>query len=623
MARKKTENPPPVPDVAIPVAHVARVTTNLKTPGEAPRTADLSRLTLIVGPSGAGKTTLIDAVELGLVGASPTRGLGKSVPNLKRALPTGAPSLNVALELSTGETITWSLERSAKDPVWSAAGGFPLVGSGVLLPAAGTVVSVSDALDLLLGYDKNRILAILDGVPTAPIEVKKLADATAGIARELAVRLEGALPTDGSIITPAQLRSALSTVEALLNEYKKSKAACEAFRVDGLTGAEEDELNTMERALAAGSGAEFVRDAMNRLELQMSAAQNELEGCRKLIDESVPGYFTTRQLAADAFNLIQQVLGLMDDRGVTEGRCPLDGETHPIEKFRERRDQFEKALAQLETRVGTWGEQVRQSGERWLQLSTQKMALAEMLTTMGANEAGVDEARLAELRHRRREAQLAIAAGAKLAAIEGYERTLTAVQSALLECATAAVAEPAEAVRRRMNKVLPRGRAARVECKDAKVLIGQQRDNGPIVPVGALSGSERVVFAAALAVALQGARIAPVNLLVIDETMFDRKTLKQVLAALSRVFDSDGGPTQVLVCTSEWSGKVPPGWTLLDLTEKAEEKPDVEENAENTAASEESTASAENPGGNGAEPAKNEENAAPASPVDDVLSGLF
>lgn len=567
-------------ELVIPKVFVSGVTTNLKTPGENPRAFPLGPLTLIAGPSGSGKTSLVDAVCLALTGNSPTRGLGKSPANLKRALPERAEALTSAITLSLGETVTWSLGRNDSKPVWSAKEGFTLPGSGALLPSLGAVLSVKEVLDLLLGEDKKRALEILEAVPSTEIVVTGIGSALIGIDRELSIRLEGSLPTEGSTVSPAQLRQAVATVDSLASEYSKAAANCATFKSVGLSAAEQTELDGYEKSIAAQEGSAFVRDELTRVEKQITAAQTECAEFEKLIEADVPGYFQTQKILSQASALLKGTLDRMTARELASAKCPGCGESYSVERFTARREQLDAGLLQLDEKVQGYLESLEHHRASCARLVPRQAVLSDLLTTLGAGEA-VNTARLGELRVRKNEAVLSLAASVRASTIARCSKILELVQAALLDSAAKAVPVAAETVCRRVNKVLPRGREVRIVCDGRKVQVGQSRDKGPVVPIGALSGSERVVLAAAFAVGVQSTRTVPVSLLVLDETMFDRNTLKTVLAGLSKAFDVDSGPTQIIACASEWTGTLPAGWVLVDLSEKKKEKgKSTEEKAE-------------------------------------------
>jgi len=581
----EAENKAEPVELVIPKAFVARVTTNLKTPGDEPRSFVLGPLTLLVGPSGSGKTSLVDAIGLALVGESPTRGLGKAATNLKRALPANAEALRANIELSTDEAISWGLGRADGKPVWSCADGFAIPSVSLLLPTPGVMLSVSSALDLLLGYDKSRLLALLDAVPSTEISVTGIAPLVRDMDRELSVRLEGMLPEEGTTISPAQLRVVVKAVDTITSEFTKALAACEAFSLGaGLSNAEEIELAASEQAFSLQAGAEFIRRETARCEKQLAAAETEIAETRKLVEASVPGYFQGREVVDRTVGLLRSTVARLEARSALSGRCPGCGGDHSLSQFEARIEQFEAALGQGAVAIQGHLDQLAVNATKRDRLVTSLVVLSELLTAYGAGEA-FHPARLVELRHRKGEAALSIAAGSRAAVLARCKKTLGAVEGALLESAGRAAPEAAEIVRRRANRVLPRGREMRIACDGTRVHIGQSLNKGPIVPCGALSGSERIILAAAFALALQAKRAAPVSLLVLDEMMVDRKTLKLVLTGLSKAFDSDAGPTQIIVCAAEWSGKAPAGWIVREVVEESqedriEEKPATEQTPE-------------------------------------------
>lgn len=546
-------------EAVIPRAFVTRVTTNLKTPGEKPRSLALGPLTLIVGPSGSGKTSYVDAVCLALEGESPTRGLGKAPANLKRALPSKADALLAQIELSNGVAVAWSLERAAQKAVWPGA--------------VGTVLSASDGLDLLLGMDKGRLLSILEAVPATEITVTGIDLAVSGIDRDLALRLEGSLPSEGEVISPARLRQVVRTLDSLTSEFTRAISACESFKGGGLSNAEGIELTSLEQAFALDLGATYIKGELSRVEKQLAAASTEVSEHAKMIETEVPGYFQSTGVADATVELLKRVATRLSSRGEATAPCPGCGAACSLDGFNGRREKLEAALARGRERIQGWLEQYAYNLIAQERLTARRAVLEDLLTSYGA-AAVVDTPRLVELRQRKAEAALALAAGSRASALAGSKKRLEAILDVLLGAAAQAAPTAADIVRRRMNKVLPKGREARILCEDRAVRIGQSINKGPVVPCGALSGSERAVFAAALAIALQPAREQPVSLLVVDEVMFDRKTLKLVLAGLSRASDADAGPTQIIVCASEWSGKVPAGWTLCEIAEETETKPE-------------------------------------------------
>jgi energy-coupling factor transporter ATP-binding protein EcfA2 len=591
---------PPRDPNEMPKVYVAKVATSVKVAQSSqPRDYALGPLTLIVGPSGSGKTAIVDSVALALTGESPTRGLGAKAANLKRALPESAEALAVTAALSSGGVLTWSLGRGDSKPVWSAQDGYPVPGTGLVAKAPGVVLSVADALDILLGYDKNRMLAILYAVPDIEVQVIGVTAALANADRDLLVRLEGALPEDGATITSAQLKQALLTVDRLARDAEKQSAACDTFRSVGMSGAEQVELEAMEKALSSAVGLSVVTTELSRVEKQLAAAQTEEDGLSELIEKEVPDFFLLHDVAGGAADLLSDILGRAAAKGKTVFNCPGCGERRTIEQASARHAAVETALSALIGKVQGYYEQWTYQADQVTVLEGRRSVLADLMTAAGANAASVDEARLAELRHRKASAALDLAAGVRKSTCTRWTRTLEALQNVLLDAGVRALPAAAERVRRRVNKMLPKGRACQIVCDERKVNVGYVRDKASAVPVGALSGSERSVLAAAFAVALEPVRSAPVSLLVVDEVMFDHATLKTALAGLSRAFDHDAGPTQIIVCTSEWGGKgakgrakPPAGWIILDIDEKEKKSEKDEEKEQTEAASPESTGEA-------------------------------
>jgi len=561
-------------ELVIPRAFVTRVTTNLKTPGEKPRSFELGPLTLLVGPSGSGKTSLVDSICLALTGESPTRGLGKAAANLKRAMPKEAEALTAEVELSIDEKLVWTLGREDSKAVWPFADGFPLRGSGAVTPAPGTVLSIADALDLLLGYDKNRLLALLEAVPDTAVAVSGIDALVSALGHGLRARLGGVLPSDGQVIAPSEMQRAVRTVSSIGSEFSRVISACEAFRSEGLSNMEEIELSQLEEAFNRQAGTEFLRQQMARGKAQVEAAEAELVGLGRLIEESRPGYAATRAVLLHTLELLQA----LNARGATAPKCPGCGEPRSPEVFVAREQQLRAGLERADEPVKGYLEQIDYHRAVNADVGARLLAICDLLKQYEAAEP-VDAKRLVELRQRKSDATLSLAAASKASTLTREKKQLEALENALLDSAAKALPAAVDIVRRRANTVLPRGRQMHLEVEGRKVHVGQVLHKSSPVPCGALSGSERVILAAAFAIALQPKRQTPVSLLVLDETMMDRKTLKLVLTGLCRALEHDTGPTQVIACAAEWSGKLPAGWISCEVEAPApaEEKKEQEQ----------------------------------------------
>jgi len=541
------------------MTYVKKVKTNIRGMTDKVRDYTLGALTLLSGPSGSGKTSIVDAVCLGLTGEASSE-LGKAPANLQQALPESSAKLVAEVELSTGKTVTWQLAAGSRSASMS------------VLEPCGEVVS-SGTFKLLLGLDKGRMLAILNAA-SLPIQAKGISDIVQSIDKELALRLEGMLPTDGTEMTAERYSTLLEGVESLKRKVSAELKSFEAQSEHGMSASDLEELEKYEKALLV---TDLNKGQLYKSESELEALSGRIADLKGHLESIMPRYIEKRMMLDSIYTASNESIEILSAKTNAEsGACMLCGRREDRASILAALEKSRGNLASAGMRIqemDTEGmfETLRELEQRQHDLQVRAGAFMELAAT--SSEA-IDTARLAALRAKRAFSAASAVAVVQASLRKRWEKELDALVNAIMDMPADVLPEACDIVRRRANKLLPRNWHVSMASSGRKVSIKLCRETTYGHSVRALSGSEQAILSSALAGALCPARKHEVTLLIIDEMMIDKKTLKTVMTGLSHIEDLDTGPTQVLVCASDWSGKLPNGWTGITL-QRGPEEPEV------------------------------------------------
>jgi len=532
------------PEAQKPV-HVVTLETNIRA---TPKPLTLAPLTLLVGPSGAGKSSIVDALCLSLTGASLTKGLGKMAPALKALAPNGATSVYARTTMSDETTVLWELAKDNKKPVWSIEDG--------VVPAQVLHLGV---LDMLLGQSKGRMRAFLEaaGLPVVATGVAGIVETMPAYIQQ---RLAGVIPPDGAEITPAQLDTALTLLDSIAREQAAAVKAAEGPVPAGLSESELEELNAAQERQAI---VQYLTKHHTNVVQSRDASRRALEQTKAALDTVIAGFTDSYALVQQAHEIAGFVRDRLNERAQEGGKCPVCGTHNDVQLYNDAMSRLRTAMEKFENAAppGTcaaW----QQVSERVQMLEARERFLREMLNAAAAPG---DPNRLSQLQERKSNLDVSRALVARASGDALTKETLKLATSMLQRSASEVLPKACDIVRRRANRVLPRGWSLACDASGNDVKIALQRGKAQPYPVHTLSGSEKATVVAALAAALCEKREAPISLLIVDEVMYDKNTLKAVLKGLAKALALDEGPTQIVVCASEFSGKVPDGWLFIDV----------------------------------------------------------
>jgi exonuclease SbcC len=274
-----------------------------------PQELDFTSLDLfaITGPTGAGKTSILDAILYALYGATPRLGERE----IGRLVSLGSVALKVSLEFETGGK-RWRATRTRKRSV-----------SELLLetqsgdewePVAGGVKEVNDRIRSVVGLDfagftrsvilpQGRFDEFLRGEPKQRTEILKdllglrvydrmreLANTRHGELKSQADTKESTLNSMFAGVTEeklAELKNALEQVQMLLGELEAAKSSVEELSKLAL------DLRDQRRA------AQTVRAAIQEAESQLQTLAETMKSCESQM------HSLESQLAANTFDEAQ------------------------------------------------------------------------------------------------------------------------------------------------------------------------------------------------------------------------------------------------------------------------------------------------------------------------------
>lgn len=559
--------------------HVSELETNVKaTKGS----ATFTPCTLIVGKNGAGKSALVDALSLVLRGEAYSEGLKKSEAQLF-ALASGK-EMHVSAKLSDGRAISWSTEESAKGTVkkavWRSSVKEDEGPFGVLSSASVKALLLGDAKVLLHAV----LLAAGGEQPTEKI-LSRFAPAQLPVVRHALGLPESKVGNaDPDLVSVATIVSGRELLSEARKDLQRNIKAIEAMQQAGggaLSTEEADELAALEdmmatRMLRTASTFDLERDAL-QARLDGYAKQPFAEEEWRSLEERALIFRSTAQLAKTYGDLLARAQ--TQGKRITHAQCPLCEKTSMDAKnlgarrewgeVGERADSERLAALRLER-------EAREADRlRALQVGSALATISRYDSEAAATE------RYVALSHRRGMSKTAETAKESLnkGALERQAQELEGVVGTFDRFLGEITDGSVGFVEKRVNQLLPKHVRAHFSIEGNQCVVGlKDLQGGKKRPYKALSGAERAMLVAALAPALALEVPGKVSLVIVDDVWFDVATLRQVLKGLATaVYGRTCAVSQAVVCAVQWAGKVPEGWTRVDVSQETPETAGEEE----------------------------------------------
>ena len=539
--------------------HVSNVDSNVKSGAS----TALAPVTLIVGPPFSGKSSIIQAVRLGLAGKLE----GELAANADLLLlhPQGEGTLYAKLALTEEgapvQTNHWTVTGStskASRPQW--AEGLPrgAVVSDVVRTLLGSTGPKLRASLLQACAPKDAVKAARKQVPEAFLVDYDHAVALARAGDEQALDadvLVGALGVlkkqvrDGNkLVKAAQAGEALPA--------RPDQALVDVARAE--VKALEDVVKVLERVAAAQGRVDVLtrqRDALpvdaplvSKAELEAKAKR--IQSARalneRMADQAVGSCFvcgggvTVEGLLAARANMTaaeEGIRALLPQASAGRSRGDVEAELAGISRQREE--------------DAAW---LAQRGEPQDPVAlTEKLNQArERLVALEADVRSYDAAVSARTRMQ-----------AVSAAIDGLKALVTTLERVVKELLFDSLAS----FEARACAALPAGYLLRVQLYDGsrqiapRVLLGWTEQGAPVWrALPALSGTQKALVIAAVAQAWAAECEEPVKLLIVDDVWMDDQMIESLLATLVKVVgQSPNGLSQALVCACSYGGPPVPG----------------------------------------------------------------
>jgi energy-coupling factor transporter ATP-binding protein EcfA2 len=558
------------------VVFVKSVKSNVKKGAD----TELGRLTLIVGPNGTGKSSIVNAVELALTGrASDVVGrveVAKGIDLLALA-PAGDDALWAKATLSDGQSVEWRCERNAKTggareathtlpasvkpsfpvrQVREALSGSPATVRAWLVGRIGAAVSENAILnlfpeDLRAAYsDLCRPLfgtpaqTLLDAREAAGKQARNAA-ADAKAATALAEQTGASLavePTEAEVeVARRRVREAAVAASATVKArvpYDLPRLRADAEEKVAVYARLSEQAGALEAKLSEAKpiNAEVARtrDALTRV--LTFTAQHHAEECLVCTSPIRYGDHATMLTRAEALvNATQADIATMQAQA--------------------ERERIERALADA----------LREAQDAVARFRAAEVAMAEAdaQPTDGDAHARLREAEdiVRGLESTRAQWEDVRAAQARARDAKGRARLYADLHDAI-EDAIGRVLERARVdFVTKVRSYLPVedafDLALSVNGKDV-CQFGFVRDG---ILHTALSGAEWARLTLALAAAVASDDEADLSVLTPEDRAFDPETLAAVLRGMSNA------PGQVILCSPVApAGRVPKGWTVIDLS---------------------------------------------------------
>lgn len=515
-----------------------KLNTNLK--GRSKATAfELGSKTICYGPNGSGKSTIVDSLCLCLTGEAYSPNLGKSLQTLGALAPEDG-------------TIDITVSGEACVSAWKAQPGKRAEWNKPQIEVR-IVNRLAEAFMMASG--EKRAMMLLDTLERKP----KIGEEIERLATELDIRSMGTHLTL-SQETATRLRAVGKGGEVdkrLMLDFCTKQEIDEYVRPPGILKLNQNQgvlLHEIEMDISAAqqkrvqviqaAQAEIAKLPGNHyliktLRLLWSHFQM-LEGCyaQKLVPESYP---------CSVCKSGELTLDFVRNRRTALEKVIGDGE-HAIEMklvaFERESEQIGRDIEMLEA----WRKCISaESPEAWRQIAA---GFNNETVDTGAD----DKDRLKKLQGLVNAEALAYCAQVIGVFAQRFKRNLPATVEGSIEC----------------------------DGSNVSVFAGLNKQ----VEARALSGAERssVVMALSQVLAKPGAW----NVIIIDDVWFDDQQLKAIMNAAKAGDDKETYVDQVLLCAVGWKGKLPKGWTEINLGPEKEpaktrgRKPKAEVEAEVT-----------------------------------------
>jgi energy-coupling factor transporter ATP-binding protein EcfA2 len=514
---------------------------------------DLGVKTLLVGPRGSGKSSVVNAVELALTGrASDVAGRATlaAPADLAMLLPSGAETLGAKATLSDDKGVTWLMKKGhtpVADRSYADLGG---------------VLPLRAVRDAILGSAETARKWILAVAASGKCDL-------AIVPVPLRERLT-------SILLSADVRNlpiALDTAkERTRDATKRAKTIRETVKASssGLPPPPTDAEIEASKTIGNLGG---IKAAEARLAAAKTALDTAVAEAAKL-PPAAPVQFV------EAGRAIATILKAhVDNDGKKCGVCGKD---------------FDSAAARLRQQI------LAERVQAMLDLA-QKHEAVERARSEAQFEVGLAERDLATLKGATAEAQpnaALVERKARWQQIKKMEAEAAALDheagewSALADVLAKIVKDAVEGARRafeaRVQQFLPQSMRFGLELQDGDRevcrfgLVRWPDVEKPGVLHAALSGGEWAAVTAAIAAATMPAEgpavVIPEDaegpaVVIPEDRAFDAEGLAETLAAFSAI------DAQVIVTSTVEPTKVPAGWTVIRLGEKSAEKPLVVDTA--------------------------------------------
>lgn len=560
--------------------YVSELHSNVK--GE--RAVKLAPLTILTGDNGSGKTGILSALRLALLGEDPH--LGKAGVELLKLLPGGEGELyatatctGIDSDALSGTKCHFSVKGSrgkAARPVHAA--GF----SGTILD--GVVRSV-----LAKGAARAReailkVAAPRDVLSLARIEVPEVFRNDWDNAIRIARAEAGADAPEADVL--------VATAEVLRDQHRSAKKLS-----GGDPGARPARLDDAEigqiRARAEKVGA--VLQNLHKRDAARGALFAPRAALTVVLDDddsdTVPGFDKAKvaemrhrlEALKTVYDMNKERANAGQTKDGPEFHCVACG-AHWMDAYEGQAisiENLEANVSRMETALKTVG--VRPADKIRAEIERLEAAEAEALQQLpeGARavEASVVAARAAEIGEELRSAEEAVraaaawdsarsdqaAASSRLISLDALKKAADRVVTGALQTGLAAFCKVASAPLGDSGQIDIRLFEGRRAVCDVGLVRAQE-----FTPWDALCGAEQSLALTGLATAWAGASTESVKVITVDDVWMGKAALSSLLRALSDAVQAEDGPTQAVVCAVELHQGAAItarnfGWTIVEV----------------------------------------------------------
>lgn len=518
--------------------HVKKIKTNIKYDRE----VDFSPLTIVSGANASGKTGLLESYSLVLTGESARFGKDgkKALAATVFSQEGESREASIIAQLDDGSTATWTCsgtpEKSSR-PKWDT-------------PAAASIVRGNGLEAIRDGGAKltDWLVQIAGDEPTEEKTHKDMMVFLAAVDHLTWLALWNKDPKDR--FNP----SALSSVRRDADKKKRSHSAV----LKEIATAREGNLAPLrpEEKVELASLNTKLNFEVSGSQQEPTEIYDELQGVLETLEAKE---LAPIRLTVDMQSLFAQFRTFLTVAGKDKMRCPCCKESVlTVKQLSERIEALGATLAKNEQSYNL----VKELSEKAVALRLEMRKPSSQISSKPITKEELE--RLNELKLRQAEFDRLSALVTQEQVIKQEIDSIKRVIEIIDKLRQQYAAKGADILQKLSSRVLPKGMTIECKLQKGNYTLGLER-RGFWFPISTLSGAESAMVLAAVEASVCANKDTPIRCLVIDDVWFDRKTLIDLVKALTPHVGEDKALTQVIINCVEWRGKDPKGWTRVDL----------------------------------------------------------